>query len=101
MTKYRTGNPLGSVSPKDLFDNSENLVRAVNGAALTWGDRFGKSKLSWAGIQDRARIDTEEAATEAAAIATVEAGEYRDEAQQARDDAVAAAASGEFVFAET
>lgn len=102
MTTYKTGNPIGSVSPKDLFDNSENLDRAINGTALTWGDRFGKNKLSWAGIQDRARIDTEAAATAAAAIATVQAGEYRDEAQQARDDAVAAAAaSGEFVFAET
>lgn len=102
MTTYKTGNPLGSVSPKDLFDNSENLDRAVNGVALIWKDRFDRSRLSWAGIEDRARIDTEAAATAAVAVATAQAGEYRDEAQQARDDAVAAAAaSGEFVFVET
>lgn len=98
MTTYKTGNPLGSVSPKDLFDNSENLDHAVNGTALTWRDRFDKSRLSWAGLEDRARIDTEAAA----ALATAQAGEYRDEAQQARDAAIsAAAASGDFVFAET
>lgn len=102
MTTYKTGNPLGSVSPKDLLDNSENLDRAVNGAALAWKDRFDKSRLSWAGIEERARIDTEEAAEAAAAVATAQAGEYRDEAQQARDDAVAAAsASGDFVFVGT
>jgi len=39
MTTYKTGNPLGSVSPKDLFDNSENLDHAVNGVALIWKDR--------------------------------------------------------------
>lgn len=106
MTTYKTGNPLGSVSPKDLFDNSESLDRAVNGVALIWKDRFNKSRLSWAGIEDRARIDTDAAATAAAtaaaAIATAQAGEYRDEARHARDDAIAAAsASGDFIFAET
>ncbi|WP_052159442.1 pyocin knob domain-containing protein [Alcaligenes faecalis] len=98
MTTYKTGNPLGSVSPKDLLDNSENLDRAVNGAALGWKDRFDVDRLSWSGIEERARIDI----GAAAAVATAQAREYVDEAQQARDDAVAAAsASGEFVFAET
>lgn len=109
MTTYKTGNPLGSVSPKDLFDNSENLDRAVNGAALIWKDRFDRSRLSWAGIEDRARIDIVAAAEQAAEEATIQAAELRDQAQVARDDArsarddaiAAAAASGEFVFAET
>lgn len=109
MTTYKTGNPLGSVSPKDLFDNSENLDRAANGAALTWNDRFDRSRLSWAGIEDRARIDIAAAAEQAAEEATIQAAELRDQAQVARDDArsarddaiAAAAASGEFVFAET
>ncbi|UQN37326.1 hypothetical protein MTR80_06365 [Alcaligenes aquatilis] len=109
MTTYKTGNPIGSVSPKDLFDNSENLDRAVNGAALTWKDRFDRSRLSWAGIEDRARIDIVAAAEQAAEEATIQAAELRDQAQVARDDArsarddaiAAAAASGEFVFAET
>lgn len=109
MTTYKTGNPLGSVSPKDLFDNSENLDRAVNGAALIWKDRFDRDRLSWAGIEDRARIDIVAAAEQAAEEATIQAAELRDQAQVARDDArsarddaiAAAAASGEFVFAET
>lgn len=109
MTTYKTGNPLGSVSPKDLFDNSENLDHAVNGVALTWDDRFGKCRLSWAGIESRARIDIVAAAEQAALEATAQAAELRDQAQvarndarEARDDAIsAAAASGDFVFAET
>ncbi|URW84500.1 hypothetical protein NBV64_09180 [Alcaligenes sp. DN25] len=109
MTTYKTGNPLGSVSPKDLFDNSENLDCAVNGAALIWKDRFDGSRLSWAGIEDRARIDVLAAAELAAREATAQAAELRDQAQVARDDArearddaiAAASASGEFVFAET
>ena len=30
MTTYNTGNPLGSTSPKDLYDNAENLDELVN-----------------------------------------------------------------------
>lgn len=41
MTTYNTGNPLGSTSPKDLYDNAENLDSAVNSTADTWTDRLG------------------------------------------------------------
>ncbi|QTC00525.1 hypothetical protein JYG33_03390 [Alcaligenes sp. SORT26] len=41
MTTYKTGNPLGSVAPQDLFDNSQNLDKAVNSQESTWEDRFG------------------------------------------------------------
>ena len=48
MTTYNTGNPLGSTSPKDLYDNAENLDQAVNSAADTWVDRFGETRLTMA-----------------------------------------------------
>ncbi|WP_374697281.1 hypothetical protein LQZ44_11920 [Alcaligenes nematophilus] len=99
MTTYRTGNPLGSEAPQDLFDNSQNIDHAANDLATHyWDDRFGRPRLTWAGIEDRARIDIEASAT----IATAEAAGYRNEAQQARDDAISAAsASGDFIFVET
>lgn len=56
MTKYATLNPLGSMSPYDLFDNAQNLDFAVNSyTATTWQDRFNKTRLSWYGIEQMAR----------------------------------------------
>lgn len=51
MTKYNTGNPVGSSSPLDLYDNAENLDNGINGAALTWQDRRGVTRKSFAGIE--------------------------------------------------
>jgi len=51
MTKYNTGNPVGSSSPLDLYDNAENLDNGINGAALTWRDRRGVTRKSFAGIE--------------------------------------------------
>jgi hypothetical protein len=51
-TTYNTGNPLGSTSPKDLFDNASNLDDAVNGPSPAWIDRFGKRRESWVGIEN-------------------------------------------------
>lgn len=88
MTTYGTNNPLGSISPKDLFDNAENLDKAVNSQTVdTWSDRFGKQRKTWSGIEKQARIDIDAAAAQA----TVQAEGFRDEAREARDDAVAAA----------
>lgn len=44
MTTYNTGNPLGSASPKDLYDNAENLDLAVNAIARQWIDRLGVAR---------------------------------------------------------
>lgn len=56
MTIYATKNPLGSVDPRDLFDNSQNFDLAVNSiTAAIWQDRFGKSRLTWYGIESLAR----------------------------------------------
>lgn len=51
MTTFNTGNPLGSNSPKDLYDNAENLDRGINGTGLTWQDRRGVTRKSWNGIE--------------------------------------------------
>lgn len=45
MTTYRTGNPIGSTDPRDLYDNAENLDEAVNTAGPQWVDRFGRFRL--------------------------------------------------------
>lgn len=53
MTTYRTGNPLGSVSVKDLYDNAENFDTAMNDrAAEYWEDRLGHQRLSWHGAEE-------------------------------------------------
>lgn len=49
---YNTGNPLGSTDPRDLYDNAQNLDEAMNGMSPTWVDRFGRSRPSWAGINN-------------------------------------------------
>lgn len=51
MTKYNTGNPVGSSSPLDLYDNAENLDNGINGSASTWQDRRGVTRKSMAGIE--------------------------------------------------
>lgn len=51
MTRYNTGNPLGSTDPRDLYDNAENLDAGINGTADTWRDRFGRDRKSWDGIE--------------------------------------------------
>lgn len=63
MTTFKTGNPVGSTKPKDLYDNAENLDYFVNGPQPFYPDRLNKLRLSWAGIEESYR--TSEAAREA------------------------------------
>ncbi|MCF3954867.1 hypothetical protein L2D71_29785 [Pseudomonas aeruginosa] len=54
--RYNTMNPVepnGSSDFRDAHDNTGNLDLAMNGAALAWTDRLGRSKKSWAGIEDQ------------------------------------------------
>lgn len=51
MTTFNTGNPVGSTAVKDLSDNAENLDAAINGPGLTWTDRLGVVRESWAGFK--------------------------------------------------
>lgn len=64
MTTYKTGNPIGSTAVKDLYDNAENLDVSLNGDSNTWVDRLGRTRKSWAQIEDsiesvKANADTQ------------------------------------------
>ncbi|WP_417585287.1 hypothetical protein [Pelagibacterium sp.] len=48
---FNTGNPVGSVDPRDLYDNAKNADIAVNTQDPTWTDRLGVERKSWAGIE--------------------------------------------------
>ncbi|MFU6819634.1 right-handed parallel beta-helix repeat-containing protein [Pseudomonas aeruginosa] len=54
--RYNTMNavePDGSSDFRDAHDNTGNLDLAMNGAALAWTDRLGRSKKTWVGIEDQ------------------------------------------------
>jgi len=51
MTIYATFNPIGSTNPKDLIDNAQNLDYLILGPLLSYPDRRGVNRLSWAGIE--------------------------------------------------
>lgn len=52
MTKYATNNPLGSMDPKDLFDNAQNLDFALNDITqAVWRDRFGRNRTTMWGME--------------------------------------------------
>jgi len=54
MTKYATKNPIGSMDPKDLFDNAQNLDFAVNDITQgIWKDRFGRDRQTFWGMEQR------------------------------------------------
>ncbi|QDB70329.1 hypothetical protein CF8_0159 [Aeromonas phage CF8] len=46
-----TGNPIGQPDPRDTYLNASNLDKALNGEAETWRDRFGVTRVSWAGVE--------------------------------------------------
>tara|TARA_R110000850_G_scaffold219874_1_gene345303 strand:+ start:67 stop:2469 length:2403 start_codon:yes stop_codon:yes gene_type:complete len=52
MPKFNTGNPLGSSDPRDLFDNAAVADKLVTGDKPAYGDRLGKSRKSWQGMED-------------------------------------------------
>ncbi|WAX22170.1 putative tailspike protein [Aeromonas phage AVP1] len=41
---FNTGNPIGSISEEDCYDNMANLDQAMNSTDPTWRDRFGVEK---------------------------------------------------------
>lgn len=52
MTTYATNNPRGSMDPKDLFDNAQNLDFAVNDITKAfWKDRFGRNRPTMFGME--------------------------------------------------
>ena len=52
MTKYATNNPIGSMDPKDLFDNAQNLDYALNDITKAiWKDRLGRDRKTYWGME--------------------------------------------------
>lgn len=52
MAKFNTGNPLGSVDPRDLFDNATIADHYVDDTDNeSWPDRFGRARRTWHGIE--------------------------------------------------
>ncbi len=52
MTTYATNNPIGSMDPKDLFDNAQNFDFALNDISQEiWKDRFGKERQTYWGME--------------------------------------------------
>lgn len=55
MSRFNTGNPIGSTDVKDLSDNAKNLDLAVNDITnQTWEDRFGVERKTLYGIESSA-----------------------------------------------
>lgn len=52
MAKFNTGNPLGSVDPRDLFDNATITDHYVSDTdSESWPDRLGRERKTWHGIE--------------------------------------------------
>lgn len=49
-----TTNPVPSSDPSDLLYNAQQLDRIVTGPALSYTDRLGNVRLTWAGISAQA-----------------------------------------------
>lgn len=48
---YKTLNPLGSVSAKDLSDNSSNFDEGMNSLSPSFYDRFFRRRQTWSGME--------------------------------------------------
>lgn len=53
MTTYNTGNPVPSADPRDRYDNSQAFDEAITGQELTFTDRLGVERKSWAGLEQQ------------------------------------------------
>ena len=92
MTTYNTGNPIGSVDPKDLYDNAQNLDTAVNTTSdHTWTDRLGNTRKTWLAVEESAPTAT---------AAADRADSAADRAEAARD-ATQAIANQNGAFSES
>lgn len=63
MPQYNTDNPLGSMDPRDLFDNAEVLDQIVNGSEITYSDRLGNHRSSISALLSDAEDKVENAVT--------------------------------------
>ncbi len=52
MATQPTNNPIPSESPRDLKFNAGKLDQIVNSNDESFADRFGRARLTWAGIEN-------------------------------------------------
>ncbi|WP_138436508.1 polysaccharide deacetylase family protein [Marinobacter shengliensis] len=57
MTKYNTGNPVGSADPRDRHDNSQAFDQGMNSENPSFNDRLGRARKSWAGMESEFSAD--------------------------------------------
>lgn len=70
MTTHKTGNPIGSTNPKDLYDNSRNMDEATNSLNKDyWDDRLGRKRLTWEGMTRLSNLGAAVSAAERAEAA--------------------------------
>ena len=65
---YNTGNAIGSADARDLYDNAQNLDKAMNSTDATWVDRLGVVRPTLKGPESELNqkvADAEAAATQA------------------------------------
>jgi hypothetical protein len=74
---YDTLNPLGSTSPKDLFDNAHNTDYYANGLEPFYPDRFGVQRLSLAGMRYNFNAAQEGRAAQFAAAQAERAAQFQ------------------------
>lgn len=48
---YNTLNPMGSTSPKDLYDNASNFDEGMNSLNPSFKDRFARRRETWSGME--------------------------------------------------
>ena len=77
MSRNNTGNPIGSKAFADFEDNVKNLDQAVNAEQDTFQDRLGKSRLTWAGMENQFDADQAERVAEFNADQTSREQEFR------------------------
>lgn len=53
MTKYNTGNPVGSADPRDRHDNSQAFDEGMNSENPNFNDRLGRARKSWQAFEDQ------------------------------------------------
>lgn len=93
MTRFNTGNPVGSTDPRDRHDNSQAFDQAINSDQTEFQDRLGKRRLTVQGMVDAAT--TGNPAVGAAQEALESAGRAEEEADRAEVAAEAAITNGQ------
>lgn len=81
MSRFNTGNPIGSADPRDRDDNSKNLDEAINSDSDRFTDRLGKLRPTLRGAIDPTGLAS------SAATSAQQAGNQADRAEAARDAA--------------